>query len=137
VKFETIYGAERSLRNPYKYSIDWGVESVSLLQTEVKTFLFPYWKNDVVFEEMPLVGTKLTFDFYNASEKIAVEVQGQQHVKFVKYFHGNKQNFLHQLKRDSIKEDFSHANDIKLMTIFYDDILSEELFKEYGIILCK
>lgn len=92
-----------------------------------------YWKSDVVFEEFPIIGTRLTLDLYNANKKIAIEVQGRQHTGFVKFFHGHRMNFLHQLKRDQTKEKFCEINGIKLLTVYEKDEVSESLFLSQGV----
>jgi len=133
MKFVSLSGAEKPVKYASKYKIRWNKDSISLFQTEVKLFLCPFWKNFDVYEEFPLVGTKLSFDFYNATQKIAVEVQGIQHTKFVKFFHHNRLKFLEQLKRDKMKEDYAELNGITLVTVFPDDELSKELFNDFGV----
>lgn len=118
MQFETIYGQIKKVKKVTSYSIDWDVVSRSKLQTRVKEFIYPYWRYDVVFEEFPVVGTRLSLDFYNATKKIAIEVQGVQHTKFNKFFHGNnKFKYLDQLKRDDQKLNFCERNDIILAEI--------------------
>ena len=78
----------------------------------------------------------MTLDLYNANEKIAIEVQGGQHTKYVPFFHGGyKNNYLAQLKRDHQKNDFCELNNIKLILIFEKDKLSKEFFKNLDISL--
>jgi hypothetical protein len=130
MKFKTLNGKERILRNAKKYIINWESKSKSNIQWRVKQFLLPYWKHDVVFEELRVVGSRLSLDFYNANKKIAVEVQGKQHQTYNPYFHGsNRQNWLSQLKRDDLKLQFCLTNDIELVEIYETDILSKELFE--------
>ncbi|MFN7322648.1 MAG: hypothetical protein ACK5SP_00115 [bacterium] len=130
MKFKTLNGKERILRNAKKYIINWESKSKSNIQWRVKQFLLPYWKHDVVFEELRVVGSRLSLDFYNAHKKIAVEVQGKQHQTYNPYFHGsNRQNWLSQLKRDDLKLQFCLTNDIELVEIYETDILSKELFE--------
>jgi very-short-patch-repair endonuclease len=100
----------------------------------VKVFLRPYWENDIVFEEFPLPH-RMSLDFLNISRKIAVEVQGAQHIKYIKHFHKNKIGYLSQLKRDSYKLDFCSANDIVLVEVYPDDEISEEIFTSKGLVL--
>ncbi|MBM3453572.1 MAG: hypothetical protein FJX80_00340 [Bacteroidetes bacterium] len=129
MKFKTLNGKERILRNAKKYIINWQSESKSKIQWKVKQFLFPYWKHDVVFEELRIVGSRLSLDFYNANKKIAVEVQGRQHQTYNPYFHGsNRQNWLSQLKRDDLKLEFCLTNGVKLVEIYETDTLSKEMF---------
>ena len=118
-----------------KYLIDWEKSSRSNFQFEVKKFLEKFWTGNVVFEEFPIVGTRLTLDFYNANKKIAIEVQGRQHTKYIEFFHQNKINFLNQLKRDQQKERFCELNDIKLLTIFPNDEITIGLFESQGVTL--
>ena len=63
MKFIDAYGKRRNLKNPKKYLINWEQTSRSKFQTQVKKFLYPYWKNDIVFEEFRVVGSRLTLDF--------------------------------------------------------------------------
>ena len=88
----------------------------------------------IVFEEFPVAGTKLTLDLYNANKKIAVEVQGKQHTKYVPFFHqGNKANYISQLKRDQDKLSFCKLNDITLIEIYESDTIDKKLFKKFGV----
>mgnify|MGYP001331576392 CR=1 FL=1 len=135
MKFKTLSGSQRRVQNIRKYLIDWEGESKSNFQFRAKKFLKKYWLNHVVFEELPVAGTKLSLDFYNANEKIAVEVQGAQHTKFVKFFHGTKANYIDQLRRDVQKRDFCVINDIKLIEIYPKDKINKSLFKKFNITL--
>ena len=92
--FETLLGKRRRIKKPLHYLIDWEKGSRSKLQAKVKNFLKVFWDGDVVFEEFPVVGSRLTLDFYNATKNIAIEVQGKQHTKYNKFFHNdNKINY--------------------------------------------
>lgn len=123
------------LRSPTKYLIKWNGKSRSKIQERVKFLLQPYWFADIVFEELPVVGTRLTIDFYNSNRKIAIEVDGSQHYKYNKFFHGkNRQNFLNQIIRDDIKEKFCEKNDITLVRILESDDISIKLLKELDLI---
>jgi len=133
MKFKTIYGATKSVKNPRHYLISWDADSRSIFQTNIKNFLYKYWNSYVVFEEFPIPSTKLSLDFYNATKNIAVEVQGNQHIKYVPFFHNGRSDFLRQLRRDSVKEKFCELNDIKLVLIYQDDKVNIELFKEFNV----
>lgn len=135
MKFKTLTGSTAELKNAKKYLIKWEGKSLSKFQFSVKEFLEPFWRTDVVFEELKLVGTRLSFDFYNANKKIAIEVQGQQHLKYVKFFHGNRFKYLEQLKRDEKKLKFCNINGIVLVEIYPDDQINCDLFESFGIVL--
>ena len=130
MKFLDPLGRPRNLKGAKKYLIDWDTKSRSKFQSRVKDFLKPYWKNDIVFEEFRIVGSRLSLDFYNANKKIAVEVQGDQHTKYVKHFHKNRLKYLDQLKRDQKKLDFCEFNDIKLVEIYSTDVINASLFDD-------
>ena len=93
--FKTLFGSTRKVKSARKYLIKWDGNSKSIVQTLVKKYLKKYWSHDIVFEEFPLAGTRMTFDFYNATKNIVIEVQGRQHTKFVPFMHANsKINYL-------------------------------------------
>lgn len=134
MRFKTLVGSERTVSKSKKYLVDWGGSSRSKLQKATKTFLKKYWHKHIVFEEFPVVGTRLSLDFYNANKKIAIEVQGRQHTQYVPFFHGkNKINYINQLKRDADKLEFCKINDIKLVEIYESDAINEELFIKFGV----
>lgn len=135
MEFLSLSHKKRRCRNIGNHLINWKGESRSKFQFSVKKFLERYWRGDIVFEEMPIVGTKLSLDFYNANKKVAIEVQGIQHTGYVEFFHQNKMNFLHQLKRDQMKEKFCKINSITLVTIYPKDALDKALFESQGVIL--
>ena len=129
MKFESVTGKSSTVKNVSKYLIKWDAPSRSKFQTEVKKYLKKFWKNDLVYEEFPLAGSKLRFDFYNRTKSLAVEANGPQHSKFHKFFHNkNRMKFLDQVKRDQNKRFFCEINKIKLVELEYgEDISSAEL----------
>ena len=136
MRFKTLMGATRTVKKAKKYLIDWDGKSRSKIQYSAKQFLKKYWSNHIVFEEFPVAGTRLSLDFYNANKKIAIEVQGRQHTKYVPFFHGkNKINYINQLRRDQDKLKFCELNDIQLIEIYDGDEVNEKLFESFGVIL--
>jgi hypothetical protein len=136
MKFKTITGKVRNLANVKKYLINWNGKSRSKIQKSTKDFLKDYWESQVVFEEFPVAGTKMSLDFYNANKKIAIEVQGEQHRKYTPFFHGgNKYNYINQLRRDQDKQKFCEINDIKLLEIYSLKELTVAFFKKHGVLL--
>ena len=133
--FLSTQGREKKIKNSSKYLIKWKKSCKSKIQKKVKDLLYKHWCADIVFEELPVVGTRLTLDFYNANKKIAVEVQGAQHTKYVKFFHKNRLKYCDQLKRDEKKLDFCKANDIKLAEIYPKDVVTASLFEDQQIYL--
>ena len=128
--FKSLAGREVKVKKSDIYKIDWQGNSLSKLQKSVKKELVKYWGADIVYEEFPVAGTRLNFDFYNATKNIVLEVDGHQHYRYNKFFHGqNRFNFLQQLKRDNDKEKFCDLNGIKLYRVRegedYEKVLAE------------
>jgi very-short-patch-repair endonuclease len=115
-------GRRRPLKLSHRKLIKWDEQSRSKVQTLFKTIIRPFWCYDIVLEELPVLGTKMTLDFYNASRKIAVEVDGNQHYQFNSFFHQTRRNFALQLFRDDYKEKFCEVNHIKLIRIPEKDV---------------
>jgi hypothetical protein len=82
-----------------------------------------------------VAGTRLRFDFYNANKKIAVEINGAQHTKYVPFFHKRRSNFVSQIRRDQQKIDFCELNDIKLVEIYSEEELNKKTFEKLGVYL--
>jgi len=125
--------------NSLPYLIDWKKPSRSKLQFRVKQFLKTYWGSHVVFEEFPVYGSQMKVDILNATTKVAIEVNGQQHGKFIPFFHGKHPiNFLKSIKRDSGKREWLESNGYILVDIEYNEVddLNADFFKrKYDIIL--
>jgi len=133
--FKTLTGSLKRVTKPKKYLVDWRSKSRSNIQFRAKVFLENHWKDHVVFEEFPVAGTRLRFDFYNANKRVAVEVHGQQHTKFVPFFHKRRSGFVSQLRRDQQKVDFCELNKIRLVEIFNEKEINKETFSNAGVFL--
>lgn len=136
MKLVSPSGKILTIKNYNKKIIDWDKKSRSQFQFKAKQFLKSYWKNQIVFEEFNIPKTRLSLDFFNFSKNIAIEVQGQQHIKYNKFFHGNTNyKYLQQLKRDQQKLDFCDTYGIKLIEIYSEDELDFSFFRSQGIYL--
>ena len=122
-----------------KYLVDWDKKSRSKIQFTVKQFLKTYWKGQVVYEEFPVYGTKMSVDILNATKKIAIEVQGRQHNEFNKFFHSDSRlKYLESIKRDLKNAEWLEMNDFNLIEINEDEInqLSKKFFlTKFDIVL--
>lgn len=86
------------------------------------------------FEDLKLIN-KLSYDFYLPEYNLLIEYQGEQHVKPIKHFGGEKQ-FKLQKEIDSIKSSYAKNNGYELLEIFYttknyksiEKILNNKLF---------
>lgn len=123
-------------KNFFKHKMNWSKKSRSKIQFDLKNLLMPYWKYDEVYEEFPVVGTKLSIDIVNVTKKIAIEVQGRQHTEYVPHFHPNgKMDFFSQLERDNKKLDFCEINGWRMIEIFEKEFpISLDFLEKHDIL---
>ena len=67
-----------------------------------------------------VTGHNLELDIYNEELKVAIEYNGQQHYKYVPFFHKNYEHFLNQKYRDEIKKMLCKQEGIYLIEISYE-----------------
>lgn len=135
MKFFDLKG-RRVSKDVSKYLIDWTKDSRSKFQSTVKFQLQPFWKRHIVYEEFPVVGSRMTLDFVNLTLRVAIEVQGRQHSEFTPFFHGDDRlNFGDQLFRDSEKLDWCNNNGILLVEIHPEDLPITKKFLQINKLL--
>jgi len=120
-------------KNVRKNLINWEGKSRSKLQFKFKQFFYSYWKNHIVYEEFPVYGTMLKVDILNATKKIAIEIQGNQHESFNEFFHDNSRlKYLQSIKRDVKKEKWLEMNEFKFLELYEADLkkLSPQYIEE-------
>lgn len=67
-------------------------------------------------------GGLLLFDFCIPALRIMIEVQGEQHYKFVQFFHGMIDNFNKAKARDNLKKEWCSKNGYSLIYFEYKEI---------------
>jgi hypothetical protein len=123
---------------PSKYTIKWDLKRASEPQFRTKKFLKEFWFSDLVCEEFVIPGSRLRIDLINFSKKIAVEVSGQQHENFSKFFHKTRIGFIKSVKRDFQKIKWLEINDIKLVELYDHETLNlnkKEIEEKFSITL--
>lgn len=134
MRFKDLNGRLRFL-NVEKRRIKWDEPSLSKFQFGIKQFLKPYWQHCIVYEEMPLVGTRLRLDLYNANKRIGIECNGGQHSKFNPFFHASSRiNYHSQIVRDRKKYEWCEKNNITLIEIYPNDLpLTKSFFDKLNV----
>lgn len=115
--FTSLKGKDINIKTPHRYVVKWDGESKSFFQKMVKSILKEYWSADRVYEEFPMAGSRLTFDFFNETKMIVIEADGIQHEQYCEFFHKKRGEFLSSIKRDDKKEIFCELNKIKLIRV--------------------
>ena len=93
-------------------------KSRSEFQAKVKTVLRELYKNYDILEDFPIPNSgNLSLDFFVPMLKLAIEVDGIQHTKFVPMFHRSRQDFVTQTKNDGRKQEWCEMNGIRLIRV--------------------
>jgi hypothetical protein len=81
-----------------------------------------------ILEEVsvPIRNSQIVYlDFYLPLLKWCVEVHGEQHYKFVPYYHGNMMSFLKSQKKDKEKKEWCELNNIKYIELPYNETVEQ------------
>lgn len=78
------------------------------------------------FETLKCVNPKtqrvMPYDFELRNRSIIIEVQGEQHLAYIPYFHGSEENFRYQVWKDRYKRDYAIRKGYDVLYITYYDI---------------
>lgn len=81
-----------------------------------------------ILEEVPIKIRKsetLYLDFYLPLIKTCVEIHGEQHYKFIHFYHHTMMDFFKSQKRDNEKEEWCSLNGIRHIVLPYNEDISE------------
>lgn len=132
MQFVTLKGRKKNVP-VQRYALEWDGDSLSKFQFKVKQFLRQYWSGCVMYEELPVAGTRMTIDLFNATRRIAVECDGKQHTEYNPHFHrGSASAYSEQVSRDNSKDEYCRRNGITMVRVFEDDLpdLSRRWFRD-------
>lgn len=94
-------------------------------EIEIELFLLQNgitYKRQYCFEDCKYK-KELPFDFaiFNTNQELQclIEYDGEQHYKYIPYFHKTEKNFKEQQLRDAIKTQYCQINNINLIRISY------------------
>jgi len=121
MKVKSLDGREHTLDLTEKFVYQDDRRPRSDLHVRCRALLqsvFPSWR---VYEEVNIPGEQLFIDFFIPRRKIAIEVQGEQHFKFVPHFHANRMEFMHSQARDRRKARWCSENGIALVCLPFNE----------------
>lgn len=104
------------------------IDNKSSLHLQARELLSHHFPTLQILEEVPINIRKsevLYMDFYLPLLKMCVEVHGEQHFKFVGFYHNTKLGFLKSQKRDKEKAEWCDINNIKLIVLPYDENIEQ------------
>ncbi len=104
---------------------------MSLISNKVYKLLKEIFPRNIILKEhyVNYKGTRLFYDFYIKDLGILLEVQGEQHTRFIKHFHDDKQKLIAQKNRDNLKIEYAQENEISFARFNFDEEITEELIK--------
>lgn len=98
----------------------------SSLHLQARNILSNIFPTMQVLEEVPITIRKsetLYLDFYLPLKKLCIETHGEQHYKFVPFYHNTKFNFLKAQRRDREKQEWCEINGIRYISLpHYENI---------------
>jgi hypothetical protein len=100
------------------------VENKSSLHLAARELIISTFPTLQVLEEVPIPlkrSETLYLDFYLPLKRSCIEVHGEQHYKFVPFYHSNMLAFLKSQKRDREKQEWCNINGIEYISLPYNE----------------
>lgn len=100
------------------------LENKSSLHILARKILKTKFPTVQILEEIPIPVKKSEsyfLDFYIPILKTAIEVHGEQHYKFVAFYHNNQLGFIKSQKRDREKKEWCEINSIQYIELPYHE----------------
>lgn len=89
----------------------------SLMASKIKSFCkkeFDFVSEEESLIKNPSTGRDLRYDIviYDYSSPIFIEINGQQHYRYIEFFHGNPENYRYRRRVNAIKKNYALENGI-------------------------
>lgn len=101
------------------------IQNKSSLHLKARELIHECFPTLQVLEEVPILVRRsdtLYLDFYLPLTKKCVEVHGEQHYTFNKFFHQTQLGFIRHKKRDQEKREWCEINNIQYIELPFDQI---------------
>lgn len=98
------------------------IQHKSSLHLQARKLLTQNYPTMQILEEVPIPlrrSETLYLDFYLPLLKTAIEVHGEQHYKFIPFYHNSRISFLKSQKRDHDKQEWCEKNGIRYVVLGY------------------
>lgn len=100
------------------------LQNKSSLHLEARSLINDLYPTLQVLEEVPIPvrrGETLYLDFYLPLIKKTIEVHGEQHYKFIAFYHQSMMGFIKSKKRDDDKKTWCELNGIQYVSLPFDN----------------
>ena len=107
---------------------DSNVESRSSLHQKAILLIRDKYPYIPISEEVPVrinICKTLYLDIFIAKFNTAIEIHGEQHFKFIPYFHTTKYHFYRCQNNDRVKKQWCQLNNIQLIELLYDESIEQ------------
>lgn len=104
------------------------IANKSNLHLQARSILTSCFPTLQILEEVPIYIRKnetLFLDFYLPLAKTCIEVHGEQHYKFVPFYHHNILGFVKSQKRDREKIEWCETNQINFIALPYNENIEQ------------
>lgn len=95
-----------------------------IVEEYLSTFCKFKTQHNTLYCTNPTTNFQLPYDIEITDKKTLIEIQGEQHFKFIEYFHGTIENFEYQQKKDEIKKNYAESKGYTLICLNYTEIES-------------
>lgn len=105
------------------------ITNKSSLHLQARSLISNIYPTLQILEEVPIPLRRneiLYLDFYVPLKRICCEVHGEQHYRFVPFYHNNMLNYLKSQKRDKEKQEWCELNNILYIELPYNSVDSWE-----------
>jgi len=102
---------------------------MSVVSNEIYVIIKELFPHNVLIKEyyVKYKGTRLFFDFFIKDLKILIEVQGEQHTRFVEHFHGDKDGFNKSKFRDNLKIEYAQEQGVAFVRFYYNEKITKKV----------
>lgn len=85
----------------------------------------------------PTTKMRMPYDIEIPNLKLIIEVQGEQHLKYIPHFHKDINGFYHRQDLDNYKKEFAEKQGYRVIYITYDEIENESYLEKLTKIITE
>lgn len=106
----------------YSLKLKKNKKQLSKLQQEAVSLIKEKYPLYNIYTEVQIPGTKMYIDIFIPGLRLVVEVHGEQHYKYTRYFHGDEIGKYRSDNRDLAKQSWCEENNLKYAELPFNEI---------------